>query len=240
MAETIEWRPPRAPRRRGRIFLLAVLGVLVLSAGTALSYYVDALWFGSLGYGDVFWKTLRIQALAFSAFAGVTFAVLYGSFLAFKPDRLDELAGSAILINGQPLRLPVEPVIRLIALAAALVISLATGAGMMADWSTLALYWYGRPDALHYAGQPIVDPIFGRPLPFYLFTLPAWQLATGWLLTLALIACGVAIFFIVVTGGTRLVPRGRAAQGAAARPRPSDSFSALLLFPAWRVSLRRV
>jgi len=33
------------------------------------------------------------------------------------------LAGSAILINGQPLRLPVEPVIRLIALAAALVMA---------------------------------------------------------------------------------------------------------------------
>ena len=24
-------------------------------------YYVDALWFGALGYGDVFWKTLNIQ-----------------------------------------------------------------------------------------------------------------------------------------------------------------------------------
>ena len=31
----------------------------------------------------------------------------------------------------------------------------------------------------------MVDPIFGRPLPFYLFTLPAWQLVTGWLLTIA-------------------------------------------------------
>ena len=27
-----------------------------------------------------------------------------------------------------------------------------------------------------------LDPIFGRPLGFYLFTLPAWQLIAGWLL----------------------------------------------------------
>ena len=53
-------------------------------------------------------------------FTVVTFVVLYGSFLALKPERLGELAGGRILINGQPLKLPVEPVLRLIALAAAL------------------------------------------------------------------------------------------------------------------------
>ena len=120
----------------------------MLSGGTALSYYVDALWFGSLGYADVFWKTLNVQARIFTLFTVVTFAALYGSFLALKPERLGEIAGGRILINGQPLTLPVEPVLRLIALAAALVVALASGAGMMADWQTLALYWYGAPAQL--------------------------------------------------------------------------------------------
>ena len=35
----------------------------------------------------------------------------------------------------------------------------------------------------------MLDPIFGRSLDFYLFTLPAWQLISGWLLTLSVIAC---------------------------------------------------
>jgi uncharacterized protein len=40
------------------ILILAVVIVAVLlGSGTALSYYVDALWFGSLGYRDVFWKS---------------------------------------------------------------------------------------------------------------------------------------------------------------------------------------
>ena len=42
--------------------------------------------------------------------------VLYGAFLALKPARLGELTGGPILINGQPIKLPVEPVLRLIAL----------------------------------------------------------------------------------------------------------------------------
>jgi len=170
MAETIDWPPARRPRRRGRLFLVAVVAVLLVSAITALSYYVDALWFDSLGYSSVFWKTLNLQAVAFSGFTLVTFALLYGSFLALKPAKLGELAGLPILINGQPIKLPVEPVIRLIAIAGSAVIAFATGAGMMAEWPALALYWYAPPAA------GAVDPIFGRPLPFYLFTLPVWQM----------------------------------------------------------------
>jgi hypothetical protein len=53
MAETIDWRPTRKPRRRGHIFLIAALAAIVLGAGTLVSYYVEALWFESLGYAEV-------------------------------------------------------------------------------------------------------------------------------------------------------------------------------------------
>ena len=58
MAETIDWPPPRRPRRRrGLPIIFGVLALLVLGGGTVLSYYVDALWFESLGVADVFWKS---------------------------------------------------------------------------------------------------------------------------------------------------------------------------------------
>src|SRR2546428_4684526 len=170
MAETIDGPPPRRPRRRGRLLIFVVLAAVVLGAGTALSYYVEALWFDSLGYVDVFWKTLNVQASVFIGFATITFLVLYGSFVALKPADLGDLAGGAIIINGQPVRLPVEPVLRLIALGVSLAIAAATGAGMMAQWPTLALYWYGggalRPPAAATAGgQPTSFP----PPPASLF-----------------------------------------------------------------------
>src|SRR5207244_1204553 len=84
------------------------------------------------------WKTLNLQGAIFSVFAVVTFLTLYGSYFAFKPVRLGELAGLPILINGQPLKLPVEPVLRLIALALSLVIAAITGAGLIAEWTTFA------------------------------------------------------------------------------------------------------
>jgi uncharacterized membrane protein (UPF0182 family) len=202
MPESIDWPRTRPPRSRRRLLLiLAALAVIFFGARSALSYYVDVLWFRSLGYAEVFFKTLSLQWGIFAAFAAATFLILYGSFLALKRMHLPDLPdGHTIFIGRQPVKLPVEPVLRLIALGAALAIALATGAGMIVEWPTLALFWY----APRVTGS-VVDPIFGKPLNFFLFTLPAWQLIAGWLVTLAVITCVLAVFFILITGGTRVL-----------------------------------
>ena len=86
-----------------RWLLLAALALIVFGGGTILSYYVDSLWFDSLGYGDVFWKTLRIQSLVFTTFGAVTFLILYGSFLALKPERLDHLIAAFVCLGATAL-----------------------------------------------------------------------------------------------------------------------------------------
>jgi hypothetical protein len=200
-----------------------------------LSYYVDVLWFGSLGYGDVFWKTLGLQWGIFTAFAATTFLILYGSFLILKRAHLPDLpGGQTIFIGGQPLKLPVEPVLRLIALGLSLAVAAATGAGMMVEWPTLALFWYAPPTA-----GGVVDPIFGRPLTFFLFTLPAWQLLVGWLLTLAVITCVLAVFFILVTGGTQAFGGRRGRYSALPWHGFSITFAVLLLVLAMHMFLGR-
>ena len=233
----VDWPPPRRPQRRNRgpLLIVAVLLAIMFGGGTALSYYVESLWFDSLGYVDVFWKTLNVQAAVFLIFGASTFLLLYGSFLALKPPRLGELTNVPILINGQPIRLPVEPVLRLIALGGALAIATVTGAGMMANWETLALYWYSRSSP----ASTLTDPIFARPLNFYLFTLPAWEMVSGWLLTMAIFVCAIAGFFVVVLGGTRLLSRSRAGEGPTAWRGLSMAFAAVLLVLAVRVYLGR-
>src|SRR5437667_6137752 len=202
MRESMDWprmQPPHGRRRRRFFLIVAVLAGIFFGSRTALSYYVDVLWFASLGYRDVFWKTLSLQWGIFATFAAATFLILYGSFLALKRAHLPDLPnGQTIFIGGQPLKLPVEPVLRLIALGISLAIAAATGAGMMVEWPTLALFWYAPRTT-----GGVVDPIFGKPLNFFLFTVPAWQLLAGWLLTLVVITCALAVFFILITGGTR-------------------------------------
>ena len=67
MAKTIEWTAQRPPRRRGRFFLLAIVAANFLGGGTALSYYVESLWFvdtiresAPMGFA----ASLRVQANA--------------------------------------------------------------------------------------------------------------------------------------------------------------------------------
>jgi uncharacterized membrane protein (UPF0182 family) len=238
MPESIDWPPPHAPRRRRSFLLiLAVLAGIFFSGRTALSYYVDVLWFGSLGYVDVFWKTLSLQWGVFAVFAAATFLILYGSFRALKRAHLPDLpSGHTILIGGQPLKLPVESVLRLIALGVSLVIAAVTGASMMVEWPTLALFWYAPPSS---GGVAVFDPIFGKPLNFFLFALPAWQLITGWLLTLAVITCSLAAFFILITGGGRVLA-GRLSRSVTLTWRGlSITFAFLLLILALRAYISR-
>ena len=240
MPESIDWPPlhsvrsPQRPRRRRLLIVLAVLAVIFFGSRTALSYYVNALWFGSLGYADVFWKTLNLQWGIFAAFALATFLIIYGSFMALKRAHLPDLpSGHTIYIGGQPLKLPVEPVLRLIALGVSLVIAVGTGAGMMVEWPALALFWYSPGTG------GVADPIFGKPLNFFLFTLPAWQLLAGWLLTLAVITCLLAAFFILITGGSRVLT-GRLSRYVGLPWRGlSITLAFLLLVIALRVYLSR-
>src|SRR5258707_8481437 len=146
MQEFVELPRTHSPQRRSGFFLLmvAVLAVIVLGGRTALSYYVHVLWFESLGYRDVFWKMLGLQWGIFVAFAAATFLVVYGSFLALKRAHLPNLpSGHTIFIGGQPLKLPVEPFLRVIALCHSLVVVDATRAGIMLEWPTIAQYRYG-------------------------------------------------------------------------------------------------
>jgi uncharacterized membrane protein (UPF0182 family) len=238
MPESIDWPPTPAarPRRRRRLLLiLAVLAIIFFGSRTALSNYVDLLWFRSLGYGDVFWKTLSLQWGVFAVFAAATFLILYGSFLTLKRGHLANLpTGHTILIGGRAVKFPVEPVLRLFALGVSLAIAAATGAGIMAEWPTLALFWYApRPTG------GLVDPIFGKPLNFFLFTLPAWQLILGWLLTLAVITCVLAVFFILITGGARALAGSLSRHDTLPWRGLSITFAFLLLILAMRLYIGR-
>jgi uncharacterized membrane protein (UPF0182 family) len=243
MPVSIDWPPPRrlhsprSPRRRLLLVLAILVTVLAVVFGgrIATTYYVDALWFGSLGYVDVFWKTLGVQSGVFAAFAAATFLILYGSFLALRRAHVNDLPSShTIFIGGQPVSLPIGYLLHPIALVLSLIIAATTATGMMAEWPTLALYWY----APHTVGG-VVDPIFGKPLNFFLFTFPVCQLIAGWLMMLAVMICVVAIFFIFITGGARALAGDRASYAQLSLRGISIAFSFLLLILAMQVYVGR-
>jgi hypothetical protein len=217
------------------IVFLIVIAAILFAAKTALSYWVDLLWFRSLGYGDVFWTTWRIEWGVFALFAVATFVILYGAFLALKRASQASLPSARqIILGGQPVNLSIEPVLRIVGIVGSLLAALLSGTAMMQEWPTLALFWY----APHASGS-ISDPIFGRPLNFFLFTLPAWQLLLGWLLTLAVILCVVAVVLIAIAGGFSLLDKRAAGHSVPAWRGLSITVAFLLLVVAMNVFVSR-
>ncbi|HEY1891157.1 MAG TPA: UPF0182 family protein [Steroidobacteraceae bacterium] len=197
-------RPPRLRSGSRRVLILTIVAIVVVAylCSTTVSYYVDSLWFGALGYASVFWTRLGLEISVFCAFSIASFIVLYGAYWALRPEDFDELLAAKILLNRQRVDLPLGTLVNLGALILSLVIAAEVGASLSGSWTTLVLWWY----APHTATP---DPIFGKPLGFYLFQLPAWELVTGWLTTLAAIVCAVAAVFVGLTATARALTRQR-------------------------------
>jgi uncharacterized membrane protein (UPF0182 family) len=192
------------PGRKLLIIVAAIVAIILFSARTADSYWVNLLWFRSLGYEAVFWKTQLFQWSVFAVFTVLTFAILYGAFRILRHSHAADLPDThTVFVAGRPLSFPVDRLLRYGAGILSVIIALATGAAMAAEWSTLALYWYA-PRGI---GRG-VDPNLGKPVDFYLFTLPAWHLVVGWLLTLTVFVCVIAVLFVLAAGGMRALDNG--------------------------------
>src|ERR1700733_8644389 len=221
---------PPSPRGRRRLLpWLWVPIVALIGLGLSLSYYVDALWFDSLGYASVFWTRLDLQSLTF-----IVFAVLYGVIRALQPGRVAALIGDTVYINRLPVRLPLQALLQLVALGLPLLVAVLTGMSMMDRWTSFALYVHAP------TGASAPDPIFGQPLSFYLFTLPVWQLIAGWWLALALIASALAALLLALTRGADLwIRRPSTPEQARLWRALALSLAAVLLALAARVYLGR-
>src|SRR5438128_7095384 len=81
-----EYHPPLDFRpARGLVVRLAILIVFLIGALQSISFYVQSLWYGSLGFESVYWYRLRAQSLVFLAVGAVTTIALRLIFRLVTP-----------------------------------------------------------------------------------------------------------------------------------------------------------
>jgi len=235
---TIEQLPPVVgpPRRhwRGSMIMAAIGFVLVFALSRVLSIYVQSLWFGSLGYASVYWYTFGLQTTLFTIFALSTLIILRAAFrLLERAFATATLEPRVISVSNQPLYLSPARIVRPLAWVVALFFGLISGWGMSEQWQTFVRY-------LHQPATNISDPIFHRPLGFYLFTLPIYQLLSWWLVVLAfVILCG-AILYALLTIPPNIKPSAATAAARRIGYRAiSFALAGCLSLLAWRVYLGR-
>src|SRR5438477_2438265 len=77
---TLDFRPAR-----GLVVRLAILIVFLIAALQSISFYVESLWYGSLGFESVYWYRLRMQSAVFLGVAVLTAFVLWLIFRIVTP-----------------------------------------------------------------------------------------------------------------------------------------------------------
>jgi uncharacterized membrane protein (UPF0182 family) len=200
---------PSISRRAKIIIGVVVLMVIVLSVlGSLVRLYVDWLWFGEIGYRQVFSTGLRTRLFLFLLF-GVLMAVVVGGNLAlayrlrppFRPMSMEQQ-------NLERYRTAIEPRRRLIGIVTSVVLGIFVGLTAQAKWETWLLWRQG-------VRFNVNDPQFGWDISYFVFTYPFQRFVLGILFTAVLLSLFGALAVHYLFGGLRLQTPGEKVTPAA-------------------------
>src|SRR6185369_3117478 len=206
---------------------------LLFSLSRIVSIYISALWFGSLGYSSVYWYVFKAKLALFFGSAILTALLLSATFLLFQ-----RLFGAyafeqrTIILNNQPFQFSPAKFIRPLGWLIAALVGLIYGLKLKEHWRQFALFWNQPPTNIY-------DPIFGKSLGFYLFSLPLYDLVSSWLLGVTFIILLAALAYSLLgLPQTVLKPSVRWSSGAAFRA-VCVALALFLIALSWRTYLSR-
>lgn len=167
-------------RRKLRPALMVFLFVTLFLIGYNLLFiiYSELLWFENLGFEKRFWTMWWAKTLLY--FAGVIVAFIFlfvNTRIAFDIKGIKKYGLAAFVTSIVP--------------------SLILGIWTLNLWEKMLLF-INRPQT------ELADPVFGRPIGFYLFSLPLYSSLIGWFIFLF-------IFGLIVIIGSYLSKTNRTA-----------------------------
>jgi len=192
-------RPNFGAVSRGRIIVSVVVGLVLLLAFSTRSlstFYINVLWFDSVGRGDVYWGILRSKAeLAVVFTLGCTVFLWVNLMLA------DRMA---------PLTLPNTPedqtIMRIreataksrgkLRIALAVLIGLMLGLPASSQWEEWLMFRHRQAFA-------VGDPQFKANVGFYVFRLPFAQFVVTWAFGALVLVAIITTAFHFINGSIR-------------------------------------
>lgn len=190
------------------VLLLAAAAIFFVLPAT-LDFLADWLWFGEVGYRQVYSTEIGARAAA----GVVTFIVAMAWLAVHARLALAALSPAPVTFTTRegfavslPTREQVRPLVMILAAVASfLIASLASS-----QWMTLLTWWNQVP-----FGK--ADPVLGHDAAMYVFTLPALELVRGVSFGLVLLAGVGVIGLSAVSGQVALTPFGLRVEDRARR-----------------------
>ena len=190
----------REPRRSSRwpwiVLGVGFLVLLFLSVG--VGFWTDILWYRSVSFESVFWTRFGSAAALFLFGTALTLIVLFGNLIVARRlappsvpgsgaglgevlDRMSRAAagrrgyepGPRPIVIDRDVLPDLTPTATLVIVGLTILVALGVGGSMAASWETVLLWIHRVPFAA--SGAPIVDPVFGHDISWFLFELPFFR-----------------------------------------------------------------
>ncbi|MDP2630279.1 MAG: UPF0182 family protein, partial [Candidatus Uhrbacteria bacterium] len=176
-----------------QIMLSVVFFVFFLGASFffgLIDFISDWWWFSEVGFKEIFFTSLFAKA-GVGLIVGVFAALFIGTNLLIAVrSRVPWSVTLSGQVTGRPLVLA-GAVMKMLAIAASIFLGFFIGVAISVSWQDVLKFIYAVPFGT-------LDPLYGKDLSFYIFSLPVYVLGIGimkFLIGTSLIACG-AIYFI--------------------------------------------
>jgi uncharacterized protein len=214
---------------RPTTILLAILGVILfVGVPSVIDFASEWLWFGEVGYRAVFLRSLTAQGTLGSIVFVASLAWLVFNMRAAL--RTSRPRAFALMTPDGPVTVSLEAsILRMLGHALAAVVSGLLALFASSRWETWLFYRYGSRFGIQ-------DPVLGRDVGFYVFTLPFLELVQGLLLA-AVIAAAVGVAAAYFVSGTLGLDRDKGIFAGSGVKRHLGLLAAALLlvfaFGAW-------
>ena len=213
---------------RYSLAIAALLAFVILPS--LVDFLMEWLWFGAVGYRDVFLQSLKTRASIGSFVLGIAFFVLYGNLWI----AISSIASPYIVIGTgggtvQPAMVRREQLRKLTGIGAA-VIALMISLAASGQWFQWLQFRNGVPFG-------IVDPILGYDVGFYIYRLPIFDIAKQLLLALLVVSFAGSAVAYVLAGALNFTKRGGVSVVSKARRHLSLLLAAIFLVLAFHAYL---
>lgn len=188
--------------KKGTLILAASLIAIFVTFFVFSRFFVDLLWFSSLGFRAVFTTTWLTVLIVFASATGLSSAILMlNGFIAVRTTTGAANRRPSFRIVGRgaeglpeiiELSLDKLPW-RLIIAGVALIVGLFIGFAQTGNWDTFLKWLYAAP-----FGRS--DPLFGNDLGFYVFSLPVYELLKDWGVLIIFLSAASAVAIYVLRG----------------------------------------
>jgi uncharacterized membrane protein (UPF0182 family) len=184
---------------RNRLPFVITGAILFLIAAAFIyfsGYYIDWLWFKSVGFTSV-WSTVLFTKIQLFFIVGLLTSAIIASnvYIAFK--RRPLYVPTSVEISGvERLRAQIEPVRRWVFIGITAALIYFAGSSGMVFWKEWVLF----NNATDFG---VKDPQFGIDISFFAFKLPLYQALIGWGISTLILATLASVFVHYMYGGIR-------------------------------------